>query len=87
MLTAWLLLAAPAIAAILLWGAWGWFGIAVVVTVLEYVAFRRTERFSARVWRTVGVGRRNRQARRNEGVYLLTVVAGIALLVVGLIGP
>ena len=87
MLTAWLLLAAPAIAAILLWGAWGWFGIAVVVTVLEYVAFRRTERFSARVWRTVGVGRRNRQARINEGIYLLTVAAGIALLVVGLIGP
>ena len=87
MLTAWLLLAAPAIAAILLWGAWGWFGIAVVVTVLEYVAFRRTERFSARVWRTVGVGRRNRQARMNEGLYLLTVIAGIALLVVGLIGP
>jgi hypothetical protein len=55
--------------------------------VLEYVAFRRTERFSARVWRTVGVGRRHRQARVNEGLYLLTVVAGIALLVVGLIGP
>jgi hypothetical protein len=87
MLTAWLLLAAPAIAAILLWGAWGWFGIAIVVTVLEYVAFRRTERFSARVWRTVGVGRRNRQARMNQGFYLLTVIAGIALLVVGLIGP
>ena len=87
MLTAWLLLAAPAIAAILLWGAWGWFGIAVVVTVLEYVAFRRTERFSARVWRTVGVGRRNRQARMNEGLYLLSVIAGIALLIVGLIGP
>jgi hypothetical protein len=87
MLTAWLLLAAPAIAAILLWGAWGWFGVAVVVMVLEYVAFRRTERFSARVWRTVGVGRRNRQARMNEGLYLLTVIAGIALLVVGLIGP
>jgi hypothetical protein len=86
MLTAWLLLAAPAIAAILLWGAWGWFGLAVVVTVLEYVAFRRTGRFSARVWRTVGVGRRNRQARLNEGVYLLTVVVGIALLVVGLFG-
>jgi hypothetical protein len=70
-----------------LWGAWGWFGIAIVVTVLEYVAFRRTERFSARVWRTVGVGRRNRQARMNQGFYLLTVIAGIALLVVGLIGP
>ena len=87
MLTAWLLLAAPAMAAILLWGAWGWFGMAIAVTVLEYVALRRTERFSARVWRTVGVGRRNRQARINEGIYLLTVAAGIALLVVGLIGP
>ena len=87
MLTAWLFLAAPAIAAILLWGAWGWFGIAVVVMVLEYVTLGRTKPFSARVWRTVGIGRRNRQARMNEGFYLLTVIAGIALLIVGLIGP
>ena len=87
MLTTWFLFAAPAIAAMLLWGTWGWFGVAIVVTALEYVAFRRTQRFSARVWRTVGVGRRNRQARMNEGLYLLTVIGGIALLVVGLIRP
>jgi hypothetical protein len=87
MLTAWLLLAAPAIAAILLWGNWGWFLIAVVVVMLQYAAFRRTERFSARVWRTIGVGRRNRQARMNEGLYLLTVIVGIALLVAALVGP
>ncbi len=86
MLTAWLLLAVPAIAAILLWGSWGWFALAVAVMALQYVTFRRTERFSARVWRTVGIGRRNRQARLNEGAYLLTVVAGFALLVVGFIG-
>jgi hypothetical protein len=86
-LTAWLLLAAPVIAAILFWGSWGWFGLAVVVAALEYLAFRRTERFSARVWRTLGIGKRNRRARMNEGFYLLTVIAGFALLVVGLIGP
>jgi hypothetical protein len=87
MLTTWLLLAAPAIATILLWGEWGWFLVAVVVVLLQYAAFRRTGRFSARVWRTLGVGRRNRQARMNEGLYLLTVIVGIALLVVGLVGP
>jgi hypothetical protein len=86
-LTAWFLLAAPAIAAILLWGNWGWFLIAVVVVMVQYAAFRRTERFSARVWRTVSIGRRNREARINEGLYLLTVIAGITLLVAALVGP
>jgi hypothetical protein len=55
MLTPWLLLAAPVIAAVLLWGSWGWFGAAVAVTVLEYVALQ-TQRafFSASVADTGG---------------------------------
>jgi hypothetical protein len=32
-------------------------------------------------------GGRNRQARMNEGLYLLTVIVGIALLVAALVGP
>lgn len=87
MLTAWLLLAAPVAAAFLLLGSWGWFAAAVIITVLEYAAFRRTERFSSRVWRTIGVGRRNRRARVADGYYLVTVVAGIVVLIVALLGP
>lgn len=80
MLTPWLLLAAPLVAAVLWWGQWAWFAVAVVVAAVEYLAFRQTERFSSRVWRTVGVGHRSRKARTADGLYLLTVVAGLVLL-------
>jgi hypothetical protein len=87
MLAPWLLLAAPVVAAVLLWGTWGWFAGAGAIAVVQYLSFRRTQRFSDRVWRTVGRGRRSREARAADSVYLLSVIAGIVVLVVAVIGP
>ena len=80
MLTAWLLLAAPILAAALLWGEpIGW--VALAVAGAEYLAFRRTERFRERVWRVVRVGRRARQAHAAETLYLVLAVAGVGVVV------
>lgn len=79
MIMPWVLLAAPVLAAALWWGSWVWCAVAVVVAVVEYLALRQTERFSSRVWRTVGSGQRSRKARTSDGVYLVTVVAGLGL--------
>jgi len=84
MLTPWLLLAAPVAAAALWWGTWVWVVVAAAIAAVQYLAFRRTERFSARVWRTVGMGRRSRQARTADTVYIAAVIAGIAVLVAAL---
>ena len=80
MLAPWLLLAAPVLAAILFWGSWAWVAVAGAIAIVQFLAFRRTERFSARVWRTVGRGRRSREARAADTVYLLTVIAGLFVL-------
>ena len=85
MLLPWLLLAAPVVAALLLWGDWAWAGGALIVAVVQFLALQRTQRFSARVWRTIGIGRRSRAARGAEALYLVTVVAGLAVLVVALL--
>ena len=85
MLLPWLLLAAPVVAAALFWGEWLAFAVCVAVALAELQALRQTERFSSRVWRTVGRGTKGRQARAADGVYLLVAVAGVLLLVVALV--
>lgn len=74
------------IAAVLLWGAWAGVALAAAITVVQLRSFRRTERFSSRVWRAVGHGRHSREARAADGLYLVSVVAGLAVLVVAVLG-
>jgi hypothetical protein len=81
MIVGYLLLAAPIAAAVLSWGRWGWVAAALAVAVVEYAALQRSQRFSARVWRSIGFGRRSRQERGTEGIYVLSAVAGVVLLV------
>jgi hypothetical protein len=83
---AYLLLAAPLVAAFLLWGAWGWFAAAVVVSAVEYASLQRSQRFSARVWRSLGTTRRGRRERGIEILYVISAALGVALLVGSLLG-
>jgi hypothetical protein len=83
---AYLLLAAPVVAALLLWGSWGWVAVAVVIAAVEYAALQRSQRFSARFWRSVGVTKRSRRERGIEIVYLLSAVCGVAILAGSLLG-
>jgi len=80
-IVAYLLLAAPVVAALLLWGTWVWVGVAVVVAAVQYVTLRRSQRFSAHFWRSVGVTRRSTRERGIEMVYVISVAAGVVLLV------
>jgi hypothetical protein len=80
-IVAYLLLAAPLVAAVLFWGDWGWVAAAAVVAVVEYATLTRSQRFSARFWRSVGMTRRGRRERGAETVYVICAVAGVALLV------
>jgi hypothetical protein len=84
-IVAYLLLAAPVIAAVLFWGSWGWLAAAAVVAAVEYITLRRSQRFLARVWRSIGVGRRSSRERATESIYVVTVVAGVALLAVAVL--
>ncbi len=77
-----LLLAAPIVAAALAWGRWPALVVALLIALVQFQALRQTEQFSTRIWRTVGKGRRGRQARAAEVVYLLSAVAGVLILVV-----
>jgi hypothetical protein len=79
-----LLLAAPVVAAVLFWGSWGWLAAAAVVAVVEYATLKRSQRFSARLWRSAGVGRRSSRERATESIYVVSAVAGIALLAVAI---
>jgi hypothetical protein len=81
-----LLLAAPVGAALLFWGSWGWVAAALAVAVIEYVTLQRSQRFSGRVWRSVGKGRRSRRERAAERIYVISAVVGVALLVASLVG-
>ena len=81
MIVAYLLLAAPVIAAAVFWEAWVWVAVATAVFVVQYVTLRRSGRFSARVWRSVGVGHRSNRERATERVYVATASAGVVLLV------
>lgn len=80
------LLAAPVVAAILVWGSWGWVAVAAVVTVVQYATLKRSQQFSARVWRSIGMGRRSRRERGAEGAYVISAAAGVALLVASVLG-
>ncbi len=86
MLTPWILLAAPVVAAVLFWGMWAAVAVAAAIAAVQFLSFRRTERFTARVWRTVGHGRRSREARAVDGLYLVSVVAGLAVLALAVVG-
>lgn len=82
MIVAYLLLAAPIIATAVWWGTWVWVAAAVAVFVVQYVTLHRSQRFSARVWRSVGVGRRSSRERATESLYDVTASAGVVLLAV-----
>ena len=75
-----IVLAAPVVAAILFWPSWGW--LAAAAAVVEYATLKRSQRFSARWWRSVRFGRRSRHERSTESIYMVTAVAGIGLLAV-----
>jgi len=68
------LLVAPIATAALFWGSWGW----------TAAALRRSQRFSARVWRSTPTGRRGDRERATESVYVLVVLAGLVLLVMAI---
>jgi hypothetical protein len=80
-----LVLAAPVAATVLFWGSWGWFAAASLVAVVEYATMRRSQRFSARLWRSVGVGRRSSHERATESVYAGAALAGVVLLAVAVL--
>jgi hypothetical protein len=80
-----LLLAAPLISAVLFWGSWGWMAASVAVAVVEYATLKRSQRFSARVWRSVRVGRRSSHERATESLYVIAAIAGVALLAVAVL--
>jgi hypothetical protein len=80
-----LLLAAPVVSAALFWGSWGWVAAAAAVALVEYATLRRSQQFSARVWRSLGVGRRSSRERATESLYVITAVAGVGLLAVAVL--
>jgi hypothetical protein len=85
-LVAYLLLAAPVVAALLFWGAWGWVAVAVVIAAVEYAALQRSQRFSARFWRSVGMTARSTRERGIEIVYVISAALGVVILIVALLG-
>ncbi len=58
---------------------------AAAVAVIEYATLQRSQRFSARLWRSVRVGRRSSRERGTESLYVVAAVAGVALLVVAVV--
>ncbi len=86
MIVAVLLLAAPVVAALLFWGEWAWVAVAIVVAAVEYATLQRSQRFSARFWRSVGVTKRSQRERGVEIVYLISAACGVVLLVLSLLG-
>jgi hypothetical protein len=81
-----LLLVAVALAAVVLfWGAWLWMVVAAAVAIVQIFALRRSERFSARVWRSVPVGRRRQREQGVETAYVVSAVAGVVLFVIALV--
>ena len=85
MLAALVLLAVALAAIALFWGSWVWMAVAVAVAVVELVALRRSERFSARVGRNVPLGRRRRRERATETAYVLSAAAGVVLFIAAFI--
>jgi hypothetical protein len=85
MIVVYVLLAAPVAAVALFWGSWGWAATAAAVAVVEYATLRRSQRFSARVWRNVPIGRRRSRERATETLYVVTAVAGVAVFVLAML--
>lgn len=85
MVIVYVLLAAPIAAVVLFWGSWGWVAAAAAVAAVEYATLRRSQRFSARVWRSVPIGHRHARERTTEALYVVTAVAGVALLVLAVV--
>ena len=85
LIIAYVLLAAPIASAALFWGSWGWVAAAAAVAVAEYATLQRSQRFSARVWRSIRVGSRSSRERSTETLYVITAVAGVALLVMAVL--
>ena len=86
MIVGYLLLAAPVVAALLFWGAWGWVAVAVVAAAVEYATLQRSQRFSAHFWRSVGMTQRSKRERGIEIVYVISAAFGVILLVASLLG-
>ena len=86
MIVAYVLLAAPVLAAYFFWGSWSWVAATAVVVAVEYATLQRAQRFSARIWRSIGWGRHSRRERGTEALYVISAVAGVVLLVVALLG-
>ncbi len=86
MVFAYLLLAAPVAGAALFWGQWGWMAAAVAIAVVQYATLRRSQRFTARVWRSLRVGRRSSRERATKSLYVVAAVAGVAILAVAVLG-
>jgi hypothetical protein len=80
-----IVLAAPILAAALFWGSWGWMVAALAVAVIEYTTVRRSQRFSARLWRSLRFGRRSSRERTAETIYAVSAVAGVVLLIVAVV--
>jgi hypothetical protein len=59
--------------------------VSAAVAVVEYATLQRSQRFSARVWRSVRVGHRSSRERTTESLYVVTAIAGIALLAVAVL--
>ena len=85
-IVAYLLLAAPVVAVVFFWGAWGWVTAAAVTAAVEYATLQRSQRFSARVWRSVGMTPRSRRERAIETIYVISAVFGVALFIGSLLG-
>ena len=85
MIVAYLLLAAPVVAVALFWGSWGWVAAAAAVAIIEYVTLQRSQQFTARVWRSLRVGRRSSRERSTETLYVISALEGIALLAVAVV--
>ena len=86
MIVVYVILAAPIGAGVLFWGSWGWLAAAAGVALVEYATMRRSQRFAARLWRSVRVGRRSSHERATESIYAASAVAGVVLLVVAVVG-
>ena len=68
------------------WGAWGWVAVAAGVAAVEFATLQRSQRFSARFWRSVGMTRRSQRERGIELIYVASAAVGVALLVWSLLG-
>jgi hypothetical protein len=78
---AYLLLAAPVVAALLFWGARGWVAVAAVAAAVEYATLQRSQRFSARFCRSVGMTQRSKRERGIEIIYVVSAAVGVVLLI------